>query len=239
DDPANVENEQLLKESQPSLSRPIIEQIQKEPHPEKSVNNKETDEQSRVPTLYPIGQLQGTYILAQNDEAFYMIDQHAAQERIKYEFYKKQLGTPNDDRQQLLFPLTFEFTTDEQILIENNLQEFERIGLFLEPFGHKTYAVREYPSWFPHGQEDEIVKDIVEQVLQHKQINIEKLREEIAILMACKKSIKANHYLSTNEMEQLLNDLSKTNDPFTCPHGRPVIIQFTYYEIEKMFKRIM
>ena len=193
----------------------------------------------RIPVLYPIGQLQGTYILAQNDQGFYMIDQHAAQERIKYEFYKKKLGTPSLDRQQLLFPLTFEFTTDETLLIEQHIEEFEKVGIFLEPFGEKTYAVRSYPSWFPKGEEEDIIRDIVNQVLQYKRIDIEKLREEIAILMSCKRSIKANQYLSTDDMERLLNDLRKTNDPFTCPHGRPVIIHFSYYEIEKMFKRIM
>lgn len=193
----------------------------------------------RIPVLYPIGQLQGTYILAQNDQGFYMIDQHAAQERIKYEFYKKKLGAPSLDRQQLLFPLTFEFTTDETLLIEQHIEEFEKVGIFLEPFGEKTYAVRSYPSWFPKGEEEDIIRDIVNQVLQYKRIDIEKLREEIAILMSCKRSIKANQYLSTDDMERLLNDLRKTNDPFTCPHGRPVIIHFSYYEIEKMFKRIM
>ena len=228
----------IVKEPEVKIEDVPTVEIQNNPSIE-SVKSNIEETTDRIPNLYPIGQLQGTYILAQNDLGFYMIDQHAAQERIKYEFFKKQLGKPAIDRQQLLFPLTFEFTIDEKILIENYLDQFESIGLFLEPFGEKTYAVRDYPSWFPKGQEEEIIRDIVEQVLREKKVNIEKLREEIAILMACKRSIKANHYLSMHEMERLLDDLRKTNDPFTCPHGRPVIIHFTYYEIEKMFKRIM
>ena len=190
--------------------------------------------------MYPIGQLQGTYILAQNEQGFYMIDQHAAQERIKYEFYKEQLAKPEGTgQQQLLFPLTFEFTMNEMSFIEKHMDQLQQIGLFLEPFGNNTYAVRAFPSWFPKGLEEEVIRDLVEQIIQEGKINIGELREEVAILMSCKRSIKANHYLTDQDMVRLLEDLRETNDPFTCPHGRPVIIHFTYYEIEKMFKRIM
>src|SRR5699024_6137606 len=115
----------------------------------------------------------------------------------------------------------------------------EAVGLYLEPFGGQTYAVKAHPNWFPRGEEAEIIRDMVAQIIQDGSIDIEKLREEVAILMSCKKSIKANHYLTMEDMVRLLDDLRKMNDPFTCPHGRPVIIHFTYYEIEKMFKRIM
>lgn len=232
--------EETVREDVQQMDEETMEEQNIQVAPETNeYGEEEIKNDDRIPVLYPIGQLQGTYILAQNDLGLYMIDQHAAQERIKYEFYKKKLGSPSLDRQQLLFPLTFEFTTDEIVLIEKHIEDFEKVGLYLEPFGEKTYAVRSYPSWFPKGLEEDIIRDIVNQVLQYKKIDIEKLREEIAILMACKRSIKANQYLSLSEMERLLNDLRKTSDPFTCPHGRPVIIHFTYYEIEKMFKRIM
>ena len=193
----------------------------------------------RVPIMYPIGQYRGTYILAQNEAGFYMIDQHAAQERIKYEFFKEKLGEPSSDIQQLLFPLTFEFTKSEMMYIDQYMDKLESVGLLLESFGDNTYAVRSYPTWFPEGLEEEIIRDMVSQIIQNEQVNIEKIREEVAILMACKRSIKANHYLSESEMIALLDDLRKSTDPFTCPHGRPVIIHFTNYEIERMFKRIM
>ncbi|MFD2133463.1 DNA mismatch repair endonuclease MutL [Pseudogracilibacillus auburnensis] len=201
--------------------------------------DKEPQPEYRVPSMYPIGQLQGTYILAQNETGFYMIDQHAAQERIKYEYYKEKLGKPSAHIQQLFLPLTFEFTTNEMIFIEKHIHDLERAGLLLEPFGGQTYAVRAHPSWFPKGLEEEIIRDIVAQVIQDGTISIEKLREEVAILMSCKKSIKANQYITETDMVRLLEDLRKTKDPFTCPHGRPVMIHYTFYEIEKMFKRIM
>lgn len=214
-----------------------IKSLNKSVHETTNSNNLRNKE--RIPRMYPIGQLQGTYILAQNELGFYMIDQHAAQERIKYEFFKKQLGKPVEDEQQLLVPISFEFTPDEVILIEQYEEELQAVGIFLEHFGGRTFTVRSHPTWFPKGIEEQIIRDIINQVIENGKADIEKLREEVAILMACKRSIKANHYLSLEEMEQLLEDLRQTEDPFTCPHGRPVIIHQTYYEIEKMFKRIM
>jgi len=193
----------------------------------------------RVPPLYPIGQLQGTYILAQNELGFYMVDQHAAQERIKYEFFRDKLAETNNELQSLLIPITFEFTNEELIFIKENEKLLNDVGLFFEAFGHQTLAIRDVPTWFPKDTEEEIVRDMIEQIIVDHTINVKSIREEVAIMMSCKRSIKANHYLDMNEMNQLLNELRTCEDPFTCPHGRPVIIHFTTYEIEKMFKRIM
>lgn len=193
----------------------------------------------RVPAMYPIGQLHGTYIMAQNETGLYMIDQHAAQERIKYEFFKEKLGKTINQSQELLIPLTFEFSKKEAIFIEHHKETFEQVGLFLEKFGSQTYIVRSHPTWFPKGLEDEIIRDMVDQIVKGEKIDIKLIREEVAILMSCKRSIKANHYLNNDDMFNLLEDLRKTTDPFTCPHGRPIIIHFTSYELEKMFKRVM
>lgn len=193
----------------------------------------------RIPEIYPIGQLHGTYILGQNENGFYMIDQHAAQERIKYEFYRDKLGKPVQNSQQLLIPLTFEFSNQEALLVEAHREELENVGLFLEPFGGRTYVVRSHPSWFPKGLEEEVIQDLIHEVIKEERVEIEKIREEAAITMACKRSIKANHHLQKEDMFRLLEDLRETADPFTCPHGRPIIVHFSTYEIEKMFKRIM
>lgn len=197
------------------------------------------EHKERVPKFYPIGQYRGTYILAQNENGLYMIDQHAAQERIKYEFFKEKLSSPEIDLQQLLLPLTFDFTQNERMFIQDHQDVLERVGLFLEPFGDTEMVVRSYPNWFPEHEVEHIIRDMVEQIIQTGDIHIGKIREEVAILMSCKRSIKANHYLDEIEMTRLLDDLRQTTDPFTCPHGRPVIIHFTNYEVEKMFKRIM
>ncbi|MFD1066300.1 DNA mismatch repair endonuclease MutL [Oceanobacillus locisalsi] len=197
------------------------------------------EKQSRVPMMYPIGQLQGTYIMAQNENGLYMIDQHAAQERVKYEFFKQKLGKPINESQELLIPMTFDFSKKEAIFIEEAKETLEKAGLFFEPFGNQTYVIRSHPTWFPAGLEEEIIREMVDQFIRESTVNVEKIREEAATLMSCKRSIKANHYLTNEEMFQLLEDLRNTTDPFTCPHGRPIIVHFSTYELEKMFKRIM
>ncbi|XXM71230.1 DNA mismatch repair endonuclease MutL [Lysinibacillus sphaericus] len=198
---------------------------------------KET-ESLRVPPLYPVGQMHGTYIFAQNDQGLYIIDQHAAQERIKYEFFKEKVGQVAKELQELLVPLTLEYSMDEYIKINENRSALEEVGVFLEEFGLNSFIVRSHPQWFPPGEEKETVEDMIQQVLNMNRVDIRKLREEAAIMMSCKGSIKANHHLRNDEILALLDELRRTNDPFTCPHGRPIIIHYSTYEMEKMFKRI-
>jgi DNA mismatch repair protein MutL len=193
----------------------------------------------RVPVLYPIGQMHGTYILAQNDKGLYILDQHAAQERIKYEYFREKVKEDQKQLQDLLVPISFEFTRSEIERIKANEAALEDLGVFMEPFGQHSFIVRSHPTWFPAGLEEEIIKDIVEEVLNGKKVTLGKLREEAAILMSCKAAIKANRHLRNDEMFNLLETLRKCEDPFTCPHGRPIFIHFTTYEMEKMFKRIM
>jgi len=196
-------------------------------------------DEHRMPALYPIGQMHGTYIMAQNETGLFIIDQHAAQERIKYEFYREKVGETAQEAQKLLMPMTFDFTASEIAIIENFQEELTRIGLPFEPFGEHSYILREHPRWFPPGKEQETIEDIIQQILEDGKVSVKKLREDLAIMMSCKKSIKANHHLHMDEIVALLDQLTKAEDPFTCPHGRPVILQFTTYEMEKMFKRVM
>lgn len=198
------------------------------------------EERESFPSLEVVGQIHGTYIVAQMEDGFYLIDQHAAQERIKYEYFRDKVGEvdPNE-RQALLLPLTFHYSQDEAYLLREHAKALEEVGVFLEDFGQSTFLVREHPTWFPKGFEQEIIEELIEQVLKEGKIDIKKLREEAAIMMSCKRSIKANYYLTKEQMVTLLEDLRKAEDPFTCPHGRPVMIHFSTYEIEKMFKRVM
>jgi DNA mismatch repair protein MutL len=192
----------------------------------------------RVPPLYPIGQMHGTYIFAQNEHGLYMIDQHAAQERIKYEFFKEKVGNVERELQELLVPITIEFTADQAMKIKEYAYVLETVGVFLEEFGSHSFLVRSHPQWFPKGEEVEVIEEMIEQLLSMKRVDVAKLREEAAIMMSCKGSIKANRHLRNDEIQALLNTLRKTNDPFTCPHGRPIMIQYSTYELEKLFKRI-
>ncbi|MFQ3902252.1 DNA mismatch repair endonuclease MutL [Staphylococcus sp. KG4-3] len=197
------------------------------------------DASRRVPYMEVVGQVHGTYIIAQNEQGMYMIDQHAAQERIKYEYFREKIGEVSNEIQNLLIPLTFDFSTDELMIINQHKEELDKVGVHLEPFGGNDYIVDSYPVWFPASEAEEIIKDMIEYVLEHKKVNVKKIREEAAIMMSCKQSIKANHYLKNNEMADLVNQLRETEDPFTCPHGRPIIINFSNYELERLFKRII
>ena len=193
----------------------------------------------RVPYMEIVGQVHGTYIIAQNEQGMYMIDQHAAQERIKYEYFRDKIGQVTNEVQDLLIPLTFHFSKDEQFVIDQYQNELQQVGINLEHFGGHDYIVNSYPVWFPKDEVEDIIKDMIELVLEHKKIDVAKMREDAAIMMSCKKSIKANHYLQQHEMADLIDQLREAEDPFTCPHGRPIIINFTNYELEKLFKRVM
>ncbi|RDI47366.1 DNA mismatch repair endonuclease MutL [Falsibacillus pallidus] len=223
-------NEDLTEEEIPEAEYDHV------PSPEQS---EEHAESSRVPPMYPIGQMHGTYIMAQNDKGLYIIDQHAAQERIKYEYFRDKVGQVENELQEMLVPLTFEYSLNECMKIEEFKEELEKVGVFLESFGQNSYIVRSHPQWFPKGIEQAIIEEMIEQLLSMKKVDVKKLREEAAIMMSCKASIKANHHLRNDEIQALLDTLRKSSDPFTCPHGRPIIIHYSVYEMEKMFKRIM
>lgn len=205
---------------------------------EEHIEQKETT-QERILKMYPIGQMHATYIFAQNENGLYIIDQHAAQERIKYEFYREKIGEVSRELQELLVPIVLEFPTDEYVRLEEQKVKLEEVGVFLENFGQNSYIIRAHPTWFPKDEEEEMLREIIDEALTSPSISIHKLREDTAIMMSCKKSIKANHYLTMKDMETLLDTLREASDPFTCPHGRPVIIQYSTYELEKMFKRVM
>ncbi|MGQ9007460.1 DNA mismatch repair endonuclease MutL [Bacillus stercoris] len=227
-----VDQEQTLEVS--DVSEEQTETYEQEYHEDQPQATSE-----RVPIMYPIGQMHGTYILAQNENGLYIIDQHAAQERIKYEYFREKVGEVEPEVQDMIVPLTFHYSTNEALIIEQHKQELESVGVFLESFGSNSYIVRCHPAWFPKGEEAELIEEIIQQVLDSKHIDIKKLREEAAIMMSCKGSIKANRHLRNDEIKALLDDLRSTSDPFTCPHGRPIIIHHSTYEMEKMFKRVM
>lgn len=203
----------------------------------------EENEQPKLPafpSLEPIGQMHGTYLIAQNTDGLYLIDQHAAHERINYEYYYERFGNPAEASQELLVPITLEFTPSEASVLSDRLSLFEQAGVFMEAFGGNTFLVRAHPHWFPSGEEKGIVEEMCEWVLSEKKaVDIAKLREKAAIMCSCKASIKANQGLSVLEMETLIDRLAGCRNPYTCPHGRPIVVSFTTYELEKMFKRVM
>ncbi|MGX7419665.1 DNA mismatch repair endonuclease MutL [Carnobacterium gallinarum] len=195
-------------------------------------------EMAHLPALEYIGQMHGTYLFAQNENGLYILDQHAAQERIKYEYFRKKIGDVSRDLQDLLVPIMLDYPNSDAIKIKENNEALEEIGIFLEPFGQNSFLVRSHPVWFNRGQEEEIIKEMVDLLLEHGSLSVAKFREATAIMMSCKGSIKANHHLNAQEARALLVDLGKTENPYNCPHGRPVLIHFTNKDMERMFKRI-
>lgn len=199
----------------------------------------EEPELPAFPELNYIGQHHGTYIIAQNDGGLYLIDQHAAHERVNYEYFYEKFGRPEDASQELLLPITLEFTPSESRQLSERLHWFQQAGVYLEHFGGQTFLIRSMPYWFPEGDEKAIVEEMAEWVLSERMIDLAKLREKSSILCSCKASIKANQKLTELEVESLLSRLAACHQPYTCPHGRPIVISFSSYDLEKLFKRVM
>ena len=212
--------------------------VKKEEPKEEISENKEEKQNERMPELYPVGLVHGTYIICQNEKGMYLIDQHAAKERINYEIFKKELGNPKKNKISMLFPLTLEFTNSEFIILKEHFDLLRDINIDIEEFGLNSVIIKAHPTWLPKGYEEQAIRKIIEVVLvTEKEFNIEKFNEKIAIMLSCKLAIKANMNLTLLEMETLINDLRKCVNPFNCPHGRPTTIFYTNYDLEKLFKR--
>ncbi|HIZ70890.1 MAG TPA: DNA mismatch repair endonuclease MutL [Candidatus Atopostipes pullistercoris] len=200
--------------------------------------NYNEERMEQFPELEYIGQMHGTYLLTQNEEGLFIIDQHAAQERIKYEYYKELLADTGTSMQDLLVPIVLEYPSDEVLIITDNLEKLANAGLKLEPFGQNSFIVREHPTWIIPGQEQETIEEMIDFFLEKKDLSIGMFREATAIMMSCKRSIKANHHLSDQEAISLIEQLPQAENPYNCPHGRPTLVKMTTRDLEKMFKRI-
>ena len=190
--------------------------------------------------LYPAGIVFGTYIIAQNDDGMYLIDQHAAQERINYEKVLHALASDKVYTTSLLIPITIELSSSEYLKIKENISVLENLGFKLEEFGLNTFIVKEHPVWLRVGLETESTRRIFDIIIEGKHLfDRVKFQDHIAATMACKMSVKGNEAITLEQADALLNDLVLCDNPYNCPHGRPTIITFTKYELERMFKRVM
>ena len=186
--------------------------------------------------LYYIGQFQGTYLLAQNSEGLFLIDQHAAQERVEYEENLPLLGSADASSMELLVPITLSYPMSDLVRLKEHLPRLIEFGFDVEEFGENDLIVRKTPVWAKNDAKS-VIETMITVTLAEKEVNLAKLREEVAIMMSCKRSIKANQYINENEVKALLEALCRCEQPYTCPHGRPVIVKMTNYEIERLFKR--
>lgn len=205
-----------------------------------SVNEYENREESiSVNRLNPIGQYIGKYILASDANNLYIVDQHAAAERINYEKFTKKFNDVNGwTYTDLLIPVVINLTKKESAILEEKLDLFSEIGIKLESFGEASFRVTSIPTWLKEVDASEYINEIVEQVISgNSKINLVDLRIHVISTLACKASLKANRVLSLLEMQVLLNDLLKCENPYTCPHGRPTTIIYSTSELDKLFKR--
>lgn len=204
-----------------------------------SSNNQVQEEQkeSRIKKMFPVGLVHGTYIIAENEDGMYVIDQHAANERINYEKYLVALGSHDKTKMDLLFPITIELPQNEFLILKEHFDILESIGFDYEEFGLNTLIIRSVPVFLPEAMMDEAIRKILDIIVTTEDFNSYKFSEKIAITLACKMSIKANDHIELASMEHLLERLRCCDNPFTCPHGRPTIITYSKYELEKLFKR--
>lgn len=213
--------------------------------PNNELDNEEIKEEyieeiinEKLPELYPIGLALGTYIVCENEKGIYLIDQHAAEERVNYERNYYLLSHPSNNVISPLVPIVITIPNNEYIKIKENIDILKELNFTIEEFGINSYRVISHPTWVPKGHEEEIVKRIFEEILNKgKDFTLAKFRDNLAKLISCKMSVKANTRITREAQEEIINKLRKCNNPYNCPHGRPTIIHFTIYELEKMFKR--
>ncbi|MCK4024298.1 DNA mismatch repair endonuclease MutL [Streptococcus suis] len=196
------------------------------------------EETSTFPELEYFGQMHGTYLFAQGKTGLYIIDQHAAQERVKYEYYREKIGQVDNSAQQLLVPYIFEFPQNDALDLVHKMDALRQVGVNLEEYGANQFILREHPIWMKEEEIESGIYEMCDMLLLTDQVSIKQYRAELAIMMSCKRSIKANHALDDYSARDLLRQLSYCKNPYNCPHGRPVLVHFSKSDMEKMFRRI-
>lgn len=203
----------------------------------KQVKSNETNNW-QLPVFSFIGNLYQTYLLFQNEEGLYLLDQHAAQERINYEKFMKLFANKDFIYQQLMIPITINLSNEEGTLFYPHYQEMEQVGIKIDALSECVYQIKAIDQFYQRCQNlDNDLLQMIRLVTNNHQLNLAELYEDVAIMMACKSSIKAHQYLDRLDVDSLLTQLNECVNPFTCPHGRPIINKISKYEIEKLFKR--
>ena len=204
-------------------------------------NNNQTEKEEvhyRIKEMTPRGIVYLTYIIAENEDGMFIIDQHAAAERINYEKVLKLLketNTPLD----LLIPVKIELSIPEFLIVKENFDLIKSYGFEIEEFGLNTVIIRSHPSWIETTIAEECIRKVIDIFAENKKFDFDLFVWRMAATMACRMSIKANDYISYDDQLWLLNELRKCENPFTCPHGRPTIITYTKSDLEKLFKRTL
>lgn len=231
--------EQIVAEQEEAYVPTVVQtefNLKEEPKEDIVIENPEMKEL----VLYPVGLAHGTYIIAENESGIYIIDQHAAQERVNYERNMAALRAKEVHTTKLLFPITIELSGSEFLKVKNEEDHLRDLGFDIEEFGLNTFIIKGHPTWLREGYEEESIRRIIDLIVGGiSKIDPVKFNEAVAITLACKMSIKANMHISHEAQEELLKELCACDNPYNCPHGRPTIIKFSNYDLERMFKRVM
>ncbi len=190
----------------------------------------------RIKKMIPRGVVLMTYIVAENEDGMYLIDQHAAAERINYENILKKLKA-KPIIVDLLIPIKIELRLEEFLLIKERFDILKQYGFDIDEFGDNCVVVRTHPNWIPDDKSDEIIRKIVDIIVEKGEFDFDKFVWRMVATTACRMSVMANTYISKDEEEWILENIRYCDNPFTCPHGRPTIISYSKYELERLFKR--
>lgn len=221
-----VSNKQEINNEVKEINKDFIEE---------KIDKHEVD----IKPMFPVGNVFGTYIIAYNEDGMYLIDQHAAAERINYENTYQAILNHSKNIIDLLIPITIELTNDEYIKLSKHFDILDRLGFNYMEFGTNTIVIKGHPVWLKDYRVEDGIKKIIEIIINTNDFSELKFYDHISMTMACKMSIKGNEAITMEDMQYLLNKLIKCNNPYTCPHGRPTVITYSKYELEKLFKRAM
>ena len=228
-----LENSQVEKKADTTYEEMILDfEVQE--------NTKdEGDLPVRIKKMTPKGIVYSTYIIAENEDGMYIIDQHAAAERINYEKVLKEITKENPIILDLLVPVKIELPSNEYLILKQKFEVLTRLGFAIEEFGFNTILIRSHPNWIKEGYEEEDIKRVIDIMICNEKFNLDKFVWRISATQACRMSIKANDYINYEDQVYLLDSLRECENPFTCPHGRPTNITYTNYDLEKLFNRTM
>lgn len=188
--------------------------------------------------IFVKAQIHGTYIVGEDASGMYLIDQHAAQERINYEYFLEKYSHPDMTMRDLLIPITVEYPLSECMMIEERKDLLKEVGIDLEPFGN-GFIIKQLPMWMNQINEHLFIEDMIQQILKDNKIDLLSLQEHAIATLSCKASLKGNSHLSIESMQTIVDNLMRCDNPYVCPHGRPTIIHYSAYELEKLFKRVV
>ncbi|CUN58653.1 DNA mismatch repair endonuclease MutL [Clostridium disporicum] len=195
--------------------------------------------EAKFPKLRVIGQFSKMYILAEYGTDLYIVDQHAAHEKILFEKYFKDIEEGTIIVQQLLVPIILDLSLEDYAYFEENNKVFSEAGFVIDHFGGETISIKEVPYFLGKLDAKKLFMEILDNLKALGSGKTSEVKLNKIASMACRSAVKANDYLNHDEMDKLIEDLRYINDPFHCPHGRPIIIKFTEYELNKKFRRII